>query len=77
VSPYVELSFSDWKKAEEKTPVKIVLRIGSQWFSRIIIANMKLSLNRNMGEQYKTEVKYGQNALQRVVSIITVWQNKY
>jgi hypothetical protein len=53
--------------------MKIVLRIGNERISRIIIANRKLSLGRNMGEQYQQEVKCGQNGLQRVVSIIAFW----
>lgn len=62
--------------------MKIVLRIGSEWFNWIIVANRKLSLGRNMDQQYKQEVKYGQNGLQRVLSIIAfladfAWQQWY
>ena len=52
----------------------MALRNGSEWFNWIIIANRKLSLGRNMDEQYKQEVKCGQNGLQSVVSIVAFWQ---
>jgi len=54
--------------------MKTVLRIGSEWFNWIIVANRKLSLGRNMDQQYKQEVKYGQNGLQRVLSVMAFWQ---
>jgi hypothetical protein len=58
VSPFIELGFSDWKKAEEKT--KSHENSAQHWQSEVkwlIRANKKQSTNRHMAEEYKNHVK--------------------